>query len=444
MVGCQRYFQKIQIIHTAKLYPFLPGFPKDFDNFIYYNQIAIQWLVEKNSSNWVWCLHGKITASTGCIINICVMDPGEISTPGFIVREQNQAISVIPSNEKNYNLIMSRLVLVTGSTGFIGSHLCRKLVADGFTVRAFHRPSSPLRLLEDVPVEHVTGDLTRPETISAAVKGVDAVFHCAALVGARMETGRLYTVIVEGTRYLLRAALDAGVQRLVYTSSMAAIGIPERFSTRNHQPAMLDENHTWNYRAESWPYAYAKYLAEQEIQQAVAPGLDAVIVNPTYVYGPGDVYRQRRSMITQVARSQVPFIFDGGLNVVHVQDVIAGHMAAMERGVCGERYILGGENLTISQLVEKIAAVAGVESPKLHLPVNLVRLLSGPINRFGSYLNIPASSFPLQFAGCYFYFNIRKAQTRLGLAEPIPADQAVQDSYDWYVKIGALTPQKTG
>ena len=339
---------------------------------------------------------------------------------------------------------MSKLVLVTGSTGFIGSHLCRKLVADGFNVRAFHRPSSPLRLLEDVPVEHVTGDLTRPETIAAAVKGVDVIFHCAALVGARLEPARLYTVIVEGTRTLLRAALEAGVQRLIYTSSMAALGIPERFSARNHLPPLLDENHTWNFKAESWPYAYAKYLAEQETQQAVARGLDAVIVNPTFVYGPGDVYRQRRSMITQVAKRQMPFVFDGGLNVVHIQDVVTGHMAALERGACGERYLIGGENLTIDQLVQIIASVAGVESPKLTLPDSLVRLLSGPINQFGSYLNIPTSSFPLQFAGYHFFYDIRKAQTRLGMTTPIPAVQAVRDAFNWFVDMGALSPSEKG
>ena len=270
---------------------------------------------------------------------------------------------------------MSRIALVTGSTGFIGSHLCRKLVAEGYSVRAFHRPSSPLRLLEDVPVEHVIGDLTSPDTISAAVKGVDVIFHCAALVGARLEPVRLYSVIVEGTRFLLRAALESGVKRLVYTSTMATLGIPERFSTRNHQPPLLDENHTWNVRAESWPYAYAKYLAEQEIQQAVARGLDAVIVNPTFVYGPGDIYRQRRSMITQVARHQMPFTFNGGLNIVHINDVVTGHMAALRRGVCGERYIIGGENLTVNQMVQTISSVAGVESPKLHLPDNLVRII---------------------------------------------------------------------
>lgn len=339
---------------------------------------------------------------------------------------------------------MSRIALVTGSTGFIGSHLCRKLVAEGFTVHAFHRPSSPLRLLDDVPVEHIIGDLTSPETISAAVKGVDVIFHCAALVGSRLDPVRLYTVVVEGTRSLLRAALESGVERLVYTGSMAALGIPERFPAGKHQPPLLDENHTWNMRAEAWPYAYAKYLAEQEIQQAVARGLDAVIVNPTFVYGPGDVYRQRRSMITQVAMHQMPFIFDGGLNVVHIRDVVSGHMAALELGVCGERYLIGGENLTIYQLVQTISGVVGVDPPKLHLPENLVRNLSGPINRLGSYLNIPTSSFPLQFAGCHFFYDIRKAQTRLRLGMPIPAVQAVRDAYNWFVDIGAISPSKKG
>ncbi len=309
-------------------------------------------------------------------------------------------------------------------------------------MHAFHRPSSPLRLLDDIPVEHVIGDLTHPETITAAVKGVDVIFHCAALVGARLDPVRLYSVIVEGTRSLLRAALESGVKRIVYTSSMAALGIPERFPARNQEPPLLDENHTWNIGSEVWPYAYAKYLAEQEIQQAVARGMDAVIVNPTFVYGPGDVYRQRRSMITQIARHQMPFIFDGGLNIVHIQDVVSGHMAALERGACGERYLIGGENLSINQLVQTICSVVGVEPPKLHLPENLVRGLSGPINRLGTYLSIPTSSFPLQFAGCHFFYDTRKAQTRLSLSTPIPAVQAVRDAYNWFVDIGAIPTSK--
>ena len=333
---------------------------------------------------------------------------------------------------------MIKSALVTGSTGFIGSHLCRRLAKMGIAVRAFHRTSSPLTLLEGIPVEHFIGDITRPETIKDAVRGVDAVFHCASRVGVEVEPGILYAAVVEGTRFILRAALEARVQRLVYTSSIAALGIPEKISPGTHPPPLLDENHTLNYQAELWPYGYAKYLAEQEVQHAVARGLDAVIVNPAFVYGPGDIYRQRRSMVTQVARGQMQFIFDGGMNVVHIRDVVDAHIAALEKGAAGQRYIIGGENLTIRDMVEIIAAVADVEPPKLILPVGVVRLFARLINRFGSYLNIPPSSFPLQLAGCHLFYNLRKAQTRLNLDTPILAIAAVRDSYQWFKEIGAL------
>ena len=185
-------------------------------------------------------------------------------------------------------------ILVTGSTGFIGAALCRALVMRGHSVRAFHRPTSNLLLLNDLPVEHVLGDMTQPETIQAAMQGMEAVFHTAATLGGggRDLAGRMYTVTVEGTRTILRFAREAGVQRVVLTSSVAALGVPERFPHGEmHAPVpVMNENHTWNLRPDYWPYGYAKYLAELEVQRAVAGGQDAVIVNPTVVFGAGDIY----------------------------------------------------------------------------------------------------------------------------------------------------------
>ena len=333
-------------------------------------------------------------------------------------------------------------VLVTGSTGFIGGALCRALVLQGHQVRAFHRPSSTLRLLEDLPVEHALGDLTRPETVQAAMEGIEAVFHTAALLGGgRDEPGRMYAVTVEGTRAVLQAARQAGVKRVVHTSSVAALGVPPR-APKGAFPISLNENHTWNYRSDYWPYGYAKYLAELEVQRAVAQGLDAVIVNPTLVFGAGDVYRQTSSLVVLVARQRLPALVPGGVNAVHIADVVAGHLAALERGRRGERYILGGENLTLADLVRKIAAVAGVSAPLVILPAGLARRLVGPLLLVQSYINFPVGVLLLHLAGMNFYYDGRKARSELGLTSLRPIDDALREAYAWFQARGTLAKEE--
>jgi dihydroflavonol-4-reductase len=327
-------------------------------------------------------------------------------------------------------------VLVTGSTGFIGAALCRALVVREHTVRAFHRPTSNMHLLTDLPVEHAIGDLTQPETIRTAMQGIEVVFHVAAqLGGAGSDTaGRMYTVTVEGTRAVLRYAKDAGVRRVVLTSSAAALGVPERSpdpDTPSKAPPM-DENHTWNFPPEAWPYGYAKYLAELEVQKAVANGLDAVILNPSVVFGAGDIYRRDSSVIMTIARRKLGVLVEGGLNAIHIQDVVQGHLAALERGRCGERYILAGENLTIVELIRKIAAVVGAPAPSLVLPAGLVTRAVPAIRLLQPFLDLPVSANDLRLAGNYFYYDMRKAQVELSLPPPRPIEEAIREAYDWF------------
>lgn len=324
-------------------------------------------------------------------------------------------------------------ILVTGSTGFVGSNLCRVLVAQGHTVRAFHRASSKLRLIEKLPVEHVTGDLTQPESLAAAVEGVEAVFHAAAFMGGAEQGGRLYAVTVEGTRNLLNAALQAGVRRVVHTSSVAALGIPETLGAPGD---LIDERHTWNYRPDYYPYGYAKYLAELEVQKAVAQGLDAVIVSPTLIFGPGDLYRQAGSIIMQVAERHVSVAIEGGINCVHIEDVAAGHLAALERGRTGERYILGGENLTHVQLLQAITEVTGVPAPEQVLPTSLVRAMAAPAQLLQSFLHLPISAELLRLAGYHFFYNTQKAKTGLGIDDPRPVKDAIAEAYHWFLQGG--------
>ena len=328
-------------------------------------------------------------------------------------------------------------ILVTGATGFIGAALVRRLVQEGHTLRVFHRATSSLRLLEGLEVEHVLGDLTQPETLEGAMNGVEVVFHAASALSGRDDPGRLYAVTVEGTRSLLRAARAAGVQRVVYTSSAAALGVPEEVR-KGQNPILLDENHSWNYRPERWTYGYAKYLAEMEVQRAVAQGLDAVIVNPSVVYGRGDIYRQSRSLVVQIARRRLPAVVDAGFNVVHIEDVVDGHLAAMQRGQCGERYILGGQNMMVHTLVKEIAAVVGVPAPLVVLPAWLVRHMALPAHWVSPFIEMPVAPETFYLAGYRFYFSTRKALTQLGLPPPRPWQDAIREAYAWFKEAGAV------
>lgn len=321
--------------------------------------------------------------------------------------------------------------LVTGSTGFIGASLCRELVAQGHTVRAFHRPTSSLRLLDGLEVEHALGDLTQPDTLLSAMQGVEIVFHAAAWMGGRDQPGRQYTVTVEGTRNILQAARQAGVRRVIHTSSVAALGVPDAARQPN-EAQLINENHAWNYRPDYYPYGYAKYLAEQEVQKAVAQGLDVVIVNPTVVYGPGDIYRQSSSLITQVAEKRISVAVEGGINCIHIMDVVEGHLAALACGKTGQRYILGGENLTHLQLLEMIAEVTHVSGPSMVLPNGLVRSLSRPAHLLQAFLNIPISPELLRLAGYWFFYDLQKAERDLGLTQHRPVKDAVAAAYAWY------------
>ncbi len=322
-------------------------------------------------------------------------------------------------------------VLVTGSTGFVGSNLCRALLEAGHTVRAFHRASSPLRLLAGLPVEHAIGDLTQPETLSAAMEEIEVVFHAAAWLGGPDQPGKQYAVTVEGTRNVLQAARRAGVQRVVHTSSAAALGVPVG-GPKQAEPLLIYENHTWNYRPDWYPYGYAKYLAEQEVQKAVAQGLDVVIVNPTLIFGPGDAYRQSRSLVMQVARQRVTVAIEGGINVTHIADVVAGHLAALHNGKVGQRYLLGGENLTFVQLIQQIAEVTGAPSPAQVIPAWILRRAAVPAGWLHSFLDLPVQPEMLRMAGIFFFYDLRKAQVELGWQASRSVRAAIEETYAWF------------
>ena len=321
--------------------------------------------------------------------------------------------------------------LVTGSTGFVGGTLCRALVAQGWEVRAFRRQNSLATLLNGLPVEQVFGDLTQPDTLVEAAKGMDAIFHTAAIMNAGSDLELSKRVTVQGARNVMEAALAARVKRLVHVSSVAALGVPS-FPPRGSSPMVMDETHTWNERPERWTYGYAKYLAEMEVQRAVAMGLDAVTVNPSVILGAGDLNRVSDSVVQIVGNGHLAFSVDGGLNLIHVEDIASGILAAYERGRTGERYILSNVNATITSFLKTVAKVTQKEPPRIILPGGVIRALRSVYPLVGRFINLPADADLLYQAGHFFYYSNQKARSQLGWEPVRTIESAIKEAYDWF------------
>lgn len=237
--------------------------------------------------------------------------------------------------------------LVTGATGFLGSHLCRRLVREGYEVAALSRPTSKTDLLDELPVDMRVGDITDPQTVDEAVAGNEVVFHAAAHLAYWSGQKDLQNEInIRGTENLVGACRRAGVKRLIHVSSVAAVGIPP-------DPAHpADENFRFNLGGSSLNYHISKKRAEEIVCEAAAKGLEAVVVNPSTIWGRFGNFFRGAEIAQKVRQSRIVPYYTGGICVVHVEDVVEGMMAALERGRPGERYILGGENLTIREISE--------------------------------------------------------------------------------------------
>jgi dihydroflavonol-4-reductase len=255
-------------------------------------------------------------------------------------------------------------VLLTGASGFVGAAVLRRLLDAGCKVRALVRAGSDRRNLDGLDVEIVVGDLTDPTTLRAALDGCEGLFHVAADYRLWVrDPARMFAVNVAGTRDLMLAALDAGVRRIVYTSSVATLGI-------DSSGADADEESPVTFEDMVGPYKRSKFLAEVEVQRLIAAKrLPAVIVNPSTPVGPRDIKPTPTGrMIVEAASGRMPAFVDTGLNVVHVQDVADGHLMAYEMGTVGERYILGGENMPLSEILAEIARITGRKPPKIRVP----------------------------------------------------------------------------
>ena len=325
-------------------------------------------------------------------------------------------------------------VLVTGASGFVGSAVARCLIDAGFDVRVLMRPHSDRRNIKGLAVEVATGDLMDVTSLERALDGRRALFHVAADYRLWVrDPAPMFGANVDGTRHLMRASLAVGVERIVYTSSVATLGL-----RRDGQ--LADEDTPSTVADMIGAYKRSKFLAEAEVRRMIEDdGLPAVIVHPSAPVGPRDVKPTPTGrMILEAAMGRMPAYVDTGLNVVHVDDVARGHLLAFEKGVVGDRYILGGEDMSLKYILDEIAAITERPAPRVRLPHNLilpVALVAEAWTRLSGGGEPFVTVDGVRMAKKRMYFSSAKARRELGY-DPRPARQALADAIAWFRENG--------
>ncbi len=319
--------------------------------------------------------------------------------------------------------------LVTGANGFIGSAIVRSILNKGFEVRCMARKSSDISNLETLDCEIFHADLCDKNSLEGAMQGCDSLFHVAADYRLWVpDPENMYKANVEGTHDLLLAAEKAGVEKIVYTSSVAALGLSSNGSPATEDTPTSLENMIGHYKR-------SKYLAEQEVFRLIASRkIPVTIVNPSTPIGPGDIKPTPTGRIVKDAMSgAIPAFVDTGLNIVHVDDVAEGHFLAHEKGKIGERYILGGDNLTLQSLLTEIASLTGQRAPKIKLPHNLVLPIAYLMELIAKITgNEPRASVDaVKMSKSIMYFSSDKAKSELGY-RPRPSTEAIKDAVEWF------------
>lgn len=330
---------------------------------------------------------------------------------------------------------MTAPTLVTGATGFVGSAVARVLLARGHALRLMVRAGSDRRNIADMPAELVEGDLSTPSSFAKAVEGCRYVFHVAADYRLWVpDPAPMMAANVEGTRLLMQAAQAADVEKIVYCSSVAALGLIGDGTISTEETPVNEHSVIGIYKK-------SKYRAEQEVLRMVRDqGLQAIIVNPSTPVGPRDIRpTPTGQMILDCAAGRMPAYVDTGVNIVHVDDVAEGHALALERGVVGEKYILGGQNYLLGDLFRMVAEIAHVKPPRIVLPQEViwpVAIASEWLSRkFGIEPRVTREM--LAMSRKKMFFSSDKAIHELGYA-PRPAYDAVKDAIDWFRQAGML------
>ncbi len=324
---------------------------------------------------------------------------------------------------------MNKKILVTGATGFIGSSLVKKLTLTDDEVSILVRKNSDLTSLTDVlhKVKLVYGDITDRASLDRALQGIDLVYHSAGLtyMGDK-KNALLYRINVEGTRNILQASAAAGVTRVVHVSSITAVGI-----AFDKKP--VDESVIWNFHQIDLEYARTKHLSEVEVAEAIKKGLDCVIVNPAFVFGAGDINFNAGRIIKDIYNKKLPFYPLGGICVVDVEIVAETIITAMKKGKTGERYILGGENVSYKQLADTISRITGAPRVRFPLPFWMAKILKLALdlyknkNRISKLFNM--SMFGV--ASHFLYFDSAKATRELNMQYQ-SHEHSIRNAYEWY------------
>jgi dihydroflavonol-4-reductase len=326
------------------------------------------------------------------------------------------------------------LSLVTGATGFVGAAVARALLREEHKVRVLARPNGDRRNLAGLDVEIAEGALEDAASLARAIAGCHYLFHVAADYRLWVpDAAAMFRANVDGTRELMSAALAAGIERVVYTSSVATIGIVKDGVADEATPSGEDDM--------IGPYKRSKFLAERAVDELIAErALPAVIVNPSTPVGPGDVKPTPTGrIIVEAAKGRKPGYVDTGLNLVHVDDVAAGQLLAAERGRIGERYILGGENLSLAEILATVARAAGRRPPALKIPYAVVLPIAAGAEMIARITGRePFTTLDgVRMSRKKMYFSSAKAARDLGYA-PRPAREAIADAVAWFAANGYL------
>jgi dihydroflavonol-4-reductase len=323
--------------------------------------------------------------------------------------------------------------LVTGGSGFLGSHLVRALAERGDELRLLARRTADLGHLDGLEFERATGDVTDRRAVRRAMKDVDRVFHVAGRTSLRAaDREAVFAVNLRGARIVFEAALEAGTSRVVHTSSAGAIGVAKPKGT-------ADETTPFEIGHLGLAYVNSKHEAELEAFRLAAHGLPVVIVNPSFVLGPEDPTRTSMGLVRRFCLGQIPAYVNGALNIVDVRDIAHGHVLADEKGEVGERYILAGRNFTLDRLFADLARISGVEPPALKLPTRLALAGAETASRIG--LPVPTSPGEIVSASLWWTYRNTKARKQLGF-KPRPHEETLEDAVRWQLdELGDRRPR---
>lgn len=333
--------------------------------------------------------------------------------------------------------------LVTGATGFVGSAVARALLTRGRAVRVFARPGSDRSNLAGLDVDVIEGDLRDPNGFAPALRGADTLYHVAADYRLWVRDKReLYATNIDGTRALFRAAGDAGVGRIIYTSSVAVLGINKDGTPSGEDTPVSLEDMIGDYKR-------SKFLAEKAVDELVREEqLPVVIVNPSTPVGPRDIKPTPTGrMIEDAANGRMPAYVDTGLNIAHVDDVAEGHLLAHDKGEIGRRYVLGGEDMSLREILRLIAKIVGRKPPKIRLPHGLIMPVGYISEAFARALRSDkepkVTVDAIRMARKKMFFSSNRAQRELGYA-PRPAEEAIRDAIEWLKENGRFRAPKSG